>query len=980
MLSYMEHSRAEARFSEAEKALDASRAEMLDFLERGNLDDADRLRLARALQLAGRYRPKSREQKETALDRWKSYLETVFRSLPPFKKNKQPIYDASGRSYLLAEHAVSALRQLRHLDRALENTPDLSEDNIINQERRKEVGREETLDTSLTLEYEKKHWGVERVCLDGIQNHLPTDSKGERVWVLCLVNDKWVSLDEARPQPQKIKAVRFIDDGAGFDVRNLALLYSTKAGEQESRGQFGEGMKMVAAAALREGLDMEYESQNWRAKPVAKPVSIYDTRHQKQQLVEQLSFNVRYLDGDPMIGSRTTFSHPTKPFVRELLEIEKKILALRENYRPAFIGSTGQIVDTESGGFFAKGIYITYKNSLLSYNFDDVETNRDRNAIVADDLDRRIMTVLSELSRKNLVKTLLKKSQLAPDALECSLYNLRPQHPEVWRGAFYEAFGDDAVIDTGYEIPEIFKNKPLKKINFPYAIKNALLAAGTKTDRESIPDSYEEILPTSLTLEYGKELWSEERMLLDAAQNHLPRDSGGSMFGLRFKTKNGKWRPYEELKDYRDDQIDALKMYDDGRGYDYRWLGVLQSTKGGGTESAGKFGEGLKMVCAAALRNGIEMALRSQQWTAKPEVHRQEIGDKKVDQVVFRVTHGVKDRIPDDDEESRRQSSSTAFMNPTAKLIEEFRNLDKKILSFEKIKPVQRTSAGDILSLDGGMLYIRQILIPGQHNTLFSYHFPTLEIKNRDRQQVAEEDLKPFIRTTLSELNAPDAIRQFIFKANSEAQGRGGSDKLEFTTPFGPQDKETWKRVFEEMFGKDTAIRDVRSQDFDAMQQNMHVGLDLVTFPSSVCSALETVGLPTYADRVREMTDVDHIPPEELTTGERELLGTLVAIDDYLPNNRPSEVRVYKPKRAGQKVAAGFSDGFAIHLNRGTLSCLEGVGGAADVYVHEKAHHNTGGATDASGPFRNYATLTAANLAIGQLRRARPDLFEMAAA
>ncbi|MDO8558138.1 MAG: hypothetical protein Q7S09_03035 [bacterium] len=972
----MENSRTEAQFFEAQKTLESSRTEMLEFLEHGNLDDRDRLRLTRVLQLTDRYAPEHREKEETALERWKSYLETTLRSIPPFRRRREsiPQYGVSSRSYLLAEKAVATLRQLRHIDRVVEHAPEFADDEILNQKRPEKIEREETLDTSLTLDYEKKHWGVERVCLDGVQNHLPTDSKGERVWVQCQIDGEWVSLVEARAEPEKIEAVRFVDDGVGFDAKSLALLYSTKSGEQESRGQFGEGMKMVAAAALREGLNLEYESQNWLAKPMAKPVTFHDTRHQKQQPVEQLSFGVQYLDGKPMVGSRTTFRHPTKPFVREVLGMEKKVLALRENYRPAFIGTTGQIVDTEPGGFFVKGIQVTTEDSLLSYNFDDAETNRDRDAIITDNLDRKIATVLSELSRKNIIKTLLKKSQLNPNALECSLYHLKPQYPEAWKTAFHEAFGEDAVIETDYEIPEIFKNKPLKRINFPYALKNALLVAGVKSDKESTPDSYEEILPTSLTLEYGKELWNEERMLLDAAQNHLPRDSGGTMFGLRFKTRDNKWHSHDEFKDYASDQIAALKIYDDGRGYDYRWLGVLQSTKGG-SESAGKFGEGLKMVSAAALRSGNEMVLRSQQWVAKPEVQQQEIGDKRVDRVVYRITHGVKGKLPDDDTEQRYQSSSTTFENPTQKLVQEFRNIDTKILSFERLQPVQRTSVGDILSLDGGMLYVKQILIPGQHSLLFSYHFPNLEIKNRDRRQVAKDELEPLIGNALSELSAPDAIRQFLFKANSAGQNWSGAEKLEFETKFWPKDGETWKRVFQEMFGKNTAIRDVRSQDFDAMHENQHVGLELVTFPSAVCSALETVGLPTYMDRLREMTDVEHIPNEELSTEEKELLETLTAIDVYLPNNRPSEIRVYKAKKAGQVVAAGFSDGFSIHLHRSTLAA--GMEHAADVYIHEKAHHNTGGAADASAPFRNYATLTAANLALKQLRDARPDLFSM---
>jgi hypothetical protein len=361
----MENPKFEAQFGETKKTLESSRAEINEFLKQETLDERDRVRLTRVLQLTERYQPE-REVEEPKVNKWRSYLESAYRFLPSRRKSQKPIENISARSYLLAEKTIASLRDLRHVDFQLEQESGFSEEEVLNQERPAEIVSEETLDTSLTLEYEKKNWGVERICLDGIQNHLPSDSKGEHVWVRCLVGGKWVSLAEARQKKDEIEAVRFADDGVGFDVKNLSLLYSTKAGEKESRGQFGEGMKMMAAAALREDLQPEMESQDWRAKPTPKEVKIYDTRNKKDQTVQQLSFQVEHLEGKPMVGSRTTFWKPSEPFMNELMQIEKKILALRENYRPAFVGSTGEIVDRESGSLFVKGIYVSGKKTLFS--------------------------------------------------------------------------------------------------------------------------------------------------------------------------------------------------------------------------------------------------------------------------------------------------------------------------------------------------------------------------------------------------------------------------------------------------------------------------------------------------------------------------------------------------------------------------------------------------------------------------------------
>ena len=426
----MEKPYAEVQFIETKKTLESSRTEINKFLKDKTLDEQDRVRLTRVLQLTERYQP-DRKFEDEKISWWKKYLESAYRSLPSFKRSQKSIENISEKSYLLAEKTISSLRDLRHIDFQLNEKNQFSEEKILNQNRPTEIKSKETLDTSLTLEYEKKNWGVERICLDGIQNHLPSDSKGEHVWVRCLVNDNWISLAEAKQKKNKIEAVRFVDDGVGFDVKNLILLYSTKAGEKESVGQFGEGIKMIAAAALREGLDLEMESQDWRARPTTKEVKIYDTRNKKDQVIRQLSFQVEHFDGDPMIGSRTTFWKPSKLFLDELMQIDKRVLVLRKNYRPAFIGKNGEIVDREPNRLFVKGIYIGDKNTLFSYNFEDMETNRDRNSVIHEDLEKRIIKIVQEISDKQLIKTILRKGILEPDAIESHCYNIEIEHPKA---------------------------------------------------------------------------------------------------------------------------------------------------------------------------------------------------------------------------------------------------------------------------------------------------------------------------------------------------------------------------------------------------------------------------------------------------------------------------------------------------------------------------------------------------------------------
>ncbi len=964
-IQHMENFTFGPQIKKAKEKLEIPKSEIISLMNNQELSEKDRIRLTRVLQIIENYSPKYDLPEKEIAERNRflkilDFLKTLYRFSPrqdkiPEKVEKK-IVNTESYSYLLAEKTISALRELQKISYALEKKePKISNEQLINQKRSPEIKSVETLDTSITLDYEKKNWGVERILLDGIQNNLPSDSKGEKALVVGLVEDKWIPIKEAKLEPEKIKAVRFIDDGVGFDVKNLMLLYSTKSEEKESRGQFGEGMKMMSAAALREGLEPEIESQDWKARPFSKTISLKDTRNDQKKSVEQLAFEVSYLnDEKPMVGSRTTFWKTTPEFVNEVCQIEDKVLPIRENYQPLFKSENGDIVSRESGNIYAKEIFISKENTLLSYNFNDAETNRDRNKIVSLSLDDKIQKIIEALPNKNIAKTLLMKSLEEGDFMENRIYFNEPKFPSVWVEAFHELFGKDAVLDTDFKPPEILKSSYLNKKTFPFGFKRLLLRSGVKTDKESVPNSFEERILTSLTLEYGKELWKEERILLDAVQNHLPKDSGGGYIDMRFKVKENEdeWRSLSDLNDFKNEDIKEIKISDNGRGYNSQLLGLFSSTKEG-TESSGKFGEGLKMLSSAALRNGIGMTLSSRDWVAKPEAVKRTIDGKEVNQLAFNVVHDIKKS------NSSSGGSSTTFNNLTNQFIEEFRTIDKKVLSIQNKNPIEKTTKGEILSVDDGLLYVRDILIPSNHKLLFSYHLPSFDIKNRDRSFIEEEDIKENVSAILSEIRNSEVIKNFLYKAEQKTRNNS-EEKIEFSTIFNPSNPENWKKAFKEVFGEDATIRDESSQDFNEAHQSEHVGLRTITLPSATFSSLQSLGIETYQSRIDDFkSNIKYGSIEELSYTEKEIIKSISAIDKFLPNNRPSNIRVYELKEMTSHFPLGLSDGKDIHLWRGVLTDFET---AADVYYHEKAHHNTGGAVDASKDFRNYLTYTLAQI------------------
>lgn len=151
-------------------------------------------------------------------------------------------------------------------------------------------------------DYRQGSWGIERICLDGFQNHLSADARGTKCYLHFLINSGWVDRDTALKHRDEIKEVRFSDNGVGFTPDNLFYLHSTKTSEDISAGQFGEGMKLASIAAVNLGLELEFQSRNWRAKVIGEEKRITNTR--KNDEVEnrkQLIYDVEIYDGEPIV-------------------------------------------------------------------------------------------------------------------------------------------------------------------------------------------------------------------------------------------------------------------------------------------------------------------------------------------------------------------------------------------------------------------------------------------------------------------------------------------------------------------------------------------------------------------------------------------------------------------------------------------------------------------------------------------------------
>ena len=288
------------------------------------------------------------------------------------------------------------------------------------------------IETSLTLDYRKERWGLERIVLDGVSNHLPADSKGNSIYVKLKQDGKYVDLKEADPN-KPTEEVIFEDDGKGYDAGLLSVLFSTKGADALSVGQFGEGLKLVAAAALREKLDIEYHSKNWIATPYTKRERI--ANHDLDRLCFRIIEN-----GYNLKGSRTIIKNPNEAFLKELFQIPDKVLAFDDKAKVLHeslfsMGYKDSIVERngKENAIFIKGVKVQSEpRAIFSYDLGIEDITPDRIYAAEDTILNKIEGLLKLCTNSDVIERIIKEAHENPDSYrkEFIAFNERRKHQQ----------------------------------------------------------------------------------------------------------------------------------------------------------------------------------------------------------------------------------------------------------------------------------------------------------------------------------------------------------------------------------------------------------------------------------------------------------------------------------------------------------------------------------------------------------------------
>jgi len=298
---------------------------------------------------------------------------------------------------------------------------------------------------AIPIEYGQEEWDNPiRVFQDVVQNHIDASEEGKKVRLTYEVdrNGNRMLVSESGLLPSdKITGLTIEDGGSGYFPNDIATMGSSSKKSPLFAGKYGEGQKMVAAAALRNGLELTYKSttksssgmRGWSAQAVSEArLVVLDGKEVEKKLV---AFNVIPNSERSVSGSATTLRLP--PEVSPAQEkqwaewvsiidprhkdtngnggLARYVRQLRQSgsERVHTVGSISILLD-EPGAVYENGLRINpqaEKGRSLSFGYDvpEIVTTRERNSYNAARLEQYMRHAISNITDPSVVEEILRK-------------------------------------------------------------------------------------------------------------------------------------------------------------------------------------------------------------------------------------------------------------------------------------------------------------------------------------------------------------------------------------------------------------------------------------------------------------------------------------------------------------------------------------------------------------------------------------------
>lgn len=337
----------------------------------------------------------------------------------------------------------------------------------------------------------------------------------------------------------------------------------------------------------------------------------------------------------------------------------------------------------------------------------------------------------------------------------------------------------------------------------------------------------EGVAATSIPIEYGKDEWDNPvRVFQDIVQNHV--DASAGKVKLSYEIQRGGDRIWIEENEMKaEDMIIGLKVKDDGEGYSPSEIATMGASSKRSPLFAGKYGEGQKMVAAAALRNGLELSYASgvmedggvKTWSAQAIKETREVvlDGKKVEKNL--VAFDVKA------EESRINPGSETAIRISAGILPEQkgewdkwvniidpRNKDKFgnsgmgrfVRQLREPRGGREYKIGSVTLLldEPGAVYENGLRInpdaESKRDMSFGYDVPEI-VTTRERNSFNPNRLKEYMKHSISQIMDPIIIREILEKMVKD-KGRTPDLNIGYIVHTAQNPSPVWAEIVKELW------------------------------------------------------------------------------------------------------------------------------------------------------------------------------------
>jgi hypothetical protein len=315
------------------------------------------------------------------------------------------------------------------------------------------------IETPLPIEYGKDEWdNPVRVFQDIIQNHMdasPNSKVTQRFEVMRQGVRSWIDIGELRDDDELV-GYQVADNGDGYSPNDLGIIGRSSKKSPFFAGKYGEGQKMISAAAVRNGLNLSFTSVGTHGDRNYRWVANVGTRQESVMVngtptnVARVVFDMEAKDVDLERSRLTSFTTLRLPDdsdeeAKKKWEEWKKIVDPRQKderhngglsrYVINLRESNSNIIDLgymrilldEPGAVYENGLLISTKSdsSAVGYDVPEIVTTRERNSYDWSKFRRYVSHAVLECQDQRYPNALLEYFQrkyVLPNTLNASTY------------------------------------------------------------------------------------------------------------------------------------------------------------------------------------------------------------------------------------------------------------------------------------------------------------------------------------------------------------------------------------------------------------------------------------------------------------------------------------------------------------------------------------------------------------------------------